>query len=217
MDQFTCQVINQNSLFSGFDAGKVSFRMMSFPRGSIIPSSYMGEAAVGVLIKGRIQVFSISVDGTAANISTLSPGDCFGISTIFTGNGLTTSLEADKDAEVAYITQKEFLELMASNPEYMVNYARLCNEKLQYLTKKIEMLVLPSCRARLAHYLLQNISAGSTVRLAVSKDHLAKTLCVSRASLFRELQVLSRLGFIEIDHKIIHVKNPNALRNLLNE
>lgn len=203
-----------SELFSDCDENRVTYRLQAFDKNDRLPATAEKEAAVGLIVRGRIQVYSLCFDGTAVGISTLGMGECFGISNIFTGEDLSTLLVSDRKTEVAFIPKDCFFALLESTPGMMVRYATICNRKLRYLTEKIEFLTIPSCRIRLIAFLLKN-NQGGVVRLEYSREQLSRILGVSRASLFRELRVLNDSGCITTEKDAISISDPAALRLLL--
>ena len=63
-----------------------------------------------------------------------------------------------------------------------MRYAALCNRKLQFLLRRIELLTMQSCRGRLIAHLLEQQDEKGVVRLAGSREDLARRLGVSRAA-----------------------------------
>lgn len=204
----------QSELFSVCNSDKIIYRLQSFEKGMQLPVSAEEDAAVGLVVRGQVLVYSLGFDGTAVALSTLRAGESFGISNIFTGEDLSTVLVSGTKTVIAYIPKPCFFELLEQTPGMMIRYATVCNRKLRYLTEKIEFLTIPSCRARLAFYLLQN-RAENVVTLDSSKEQLAKALGVSRASLFRELRHLSDAGYLTVSKDTITIQEPASLGQLL--
>lgn len=207
----------RSELFAGCNPEHTVCRVRHFRKGSPVPGRLEGRPAIGVVVQGRVQVYSTCVDGTSVNISTLRPGESFGISNIFSGEEHATVLLCDRSTAVAYITRDRFMELLQADPAITIRYAVLCNRKLQYLTRKIEFLTMPTCRARLCGYLLKNRGEDDQVRLEGSKEQLASVLGVSRASLFRELRHLAEQGYISAQGKVIRIGDVPALELLVEQ
>ncbi|WRS28317.1 Crp/Fnr family transcriptional regulator [Oscillospiraceae bacterium MB08-C2-2] len=211
------QAFEKSQLFCHCVPEQTRFFLRDFAKGSEISGAPEGDPAVGLVITGRVQVYSISADGTSVNLSTLNPGESFGISTIFTEAGLTTRLYGDKKATIAYFPRTEFLRLLEENSQMLLGYAYLCNQKISYLTQKIQFLTMPSCRRRLVVYLLKNQTPQGEVFLDISKERLAKVIGVSRASLFRELRRLSDAGLISAEGKSIQLLALASLEQIVQE
>jgi hypothetical protein len=140
----------RSELFAACDPQRVVCRVQFFAKNSRIAAGLEKEPAVGLIVRGKVLVYSWGLDGKAVGLSTLKLGESFGISNILTGEELTTMLISGGQTAIAYIPKRCFLELLEHTPGMMLRYATLCNQKLRYLTEKIAFLAIPSCRARLA-------------------------------------------------------------------
>ena len=96
-----------------------------------------------------------------------------------------------------------------------MRYAALCNRKLQFLLRRIELLTMQSCRGRLIAHLLERQDEKGVVGLAGSREDLARRLGMSRAALFRELSVLQSMGAVSVDGNSITVEDRPLLEELL--
>ncbi|MBC8536630.1 Crp/Fnr family transcriptional regulator [Feifania hominis] len=200
----------ENELFRRCDPRTLHYTACRFRRGESVPDSLNGLPCVGVVSEGSVEVYSVAGDGGELNVKTLVRGDMFGICNIFARSPLPTALRAGARCEVLYIAKDEFARQLTGSPELFLEYAALLNEKIQFLSLKLELGAASTCRGRLACYLLQ-AAQGDTVRLTGSKQQLASRLGVSRASLFRELAALERQGAIAVRGAEITILNRGAL------
>jgi len=190
------------------------FSLVDYTNGSRVLTSYKQESSIGLVVSGKVNVYSVTADGFKVCLTTHSIGDCFGIAAIFTGDEPNTVLEAQGKTTVAYLSHVNFINMLDSHPYLLKAYTLLLNQKIAFLTQKIEFLTMPSCRARLASFLLKNEVKGS-VNLAMSKEMLAQSIGVSRASLFRELNRLSEGGLISVRGRHITLINEEAIKNII--
>lgn len=204
MKQKIKNALTKSRLLSGCGFEEHLLGLCCFHRGEETSDEYGGVPAIGLIVSGRANVYSISPDGSETILSTLFPGDCFGISNIF-GQELVTQVICPISCEVAYIPKSEIREQLLTNSEFAERYMRLLNSKINFLTTRIAVLTAQSGRAKLAHYLLSHISEDGTVYLSCSKEQLAKSLNMSRAALFREFSLLVKEGIIEMDRDTIKI------------
>lgn len=94
-------------------------------------------------------------------------------------------------------------------------YAALCNRKIQFLLRRIELLTMQSCRGRLIAHLLEQQDEVGVVKITGSREDLARRLGVSRAALFRELSALQSMGTVSVDGNSITVEDRPLLEELL--
>lgn len=206
--------LSKSPLFTGLPVDPALFRTREFAKNQLLPAELDGEAALALIVAGRVQVYS-GTGADAVQLSTLGPGECLGVSTIFSGRELTTVPRCDQRTTAAFLTRGSFLGLLQAHPELFLRYATLCNEKISYLTARIAFLTMPSCRSRLVRYLLQNEDDAHIVRLPTSKERFAKALGTSRASLFRELALLTEQGLVLVEGRCIHILREDLLDAIL--
>ena len=96
-----------------------------------------------------------------------------------------------------------------------LRYAKLCNEKLQFLLRRIELLTMQSCRGRVIAHLLASQDLNGRVMLTGSREDLARQLGVSRAALFRELAALQSTGALRAEGNLLTVLDAPKLEKLL--
>lgn len=208
-------IIDRSPMFSGCGLGEDSFHPRDYRRGQIVSDQQDGRACVGLVAFGAIDVYSVAMDGSEIKLSSLSAGDAFGICNLFATSAMETVLKCRADATVLFVPKDELLAALSTRPEALIRYARLCNEKIQFLIRRIELLTMQSCRGKLLEYLITKQDCAGTVSLAASKEQLAKELGVGRASLFRELSQLQSEGLIRSSGTRIHVLNRHALEQRL--
>lgn len=192
-----------------------SFVLRSCRKGQILSDKPGGRASVGLVAFGAVDVYSVAMDGSEIKLSTLEKGDAFGICNLFAASDLETVLKCREDAMVLFVAKDELIAALACRPEAMLRYARLCNEKIQFLIHRIERLTMQSCRGKLLEYLNAQTDASGMLTLDGPKEQLAKELGVGRASLFRELSQLQSEGLIMSQGNIIFVLDRPALRQQL--
>ena len=91
----------------------------------------------------------------------------------------------------------------------------LCNQKLQFLLRRIELLTMQSCRGRVIAHLLAGQDRNGCVKPTGSREDLARQLGVSRAALFRELAALQSMGVLRSEGNLLTVLDTPALEKLL--
>ncbi len=185
-----------------------------FHAGQIISDRPGGVPAVGLILSGRVDAYSVALDGKDVQLSSLAAGECFGVCNLLAEAELETVLRCAEDSDVLYIPKPVLLRLMRQDVDFALRYAALCNKKLQFLIRRIELLTMQSCRGRVIAYLLER-QADHTVHLTGSREDLARQLGVSRAALFRELSALQGRNAIRAEGSIIHLLDEPLLEDLL--
>lgn len=208
-------VIAQSPIFHDCGLDAASFSPRCYRKGQIVSDMPNGRASVGLVASGGIDVYSIAMDGSEVKLSTLGRGEAFGICNLFAASDLETVLKCREDALVLFIAKDDLIAAIAASPDTLIRYARICNEKIQFLIRRIELLTMQSCRGKLLEYLITQSDTSGMLELTASKEQLAKELGVGRASLFRELSLLQGEGLIKAAGSFIFVLNKPALQERL--
>ena len=219
MRQQRIDEILQRSYFfrdCGIDLVKISYQVLD--KGRLISDRQDGRSHVVLVVKGKIEVYSIAMDGKEVLLSLLKEGDCFGISNLFLADTeLPTVLMCATDAEVLLIPKHLLIEAMKANGELAIRYATVYNEKIQFLLQKIESLTMQSGKCKVAEYLLSHTNERDIAVLEHSKEHLASALGISRASLFRELSYFQNEDIISQEREGIRINNRSRLEAILHQ
>ncbi len=187
----------------------------SYPKGQEVGDSD-GSASLAVFVEeGELDVFSVALDGTKILVSTLSKGEVFGISNLFEQQELRTLLQCRTTCVLLSLPKEELRTAILKSPLAMVEYAKLCNRKIQFLIQRIEQLSLTSARLKVADYLLGNTTVEQPEVPLVSKAALTLPLGISRASLFRELSALEKMGAVYSNGSTVRVINRKILESIL--
>ncbi len=200
------EALKSSELFKGADISRASGRFIKdFKRGEEISEVQNGFDCVGVILSGSA---SVSSSETGA-VSISRVGTEFGICNIFVSDKMPTKLYARVHTKVLFIPKDEFASLLSSDNALMYRYVKLCNEKMVYLAKKLRLISVVGSVPRLACWVEMN-SIGNEAKI-VSKDELARQLCISRASLFRAISDLEKQNVIDALSDKIIVKDKEKL------
>ena len=205
----------QSPLLAGVSLPAEQARVQSFPAGHILSDRPGGVPSVGLILSGRVEVYSVALDGKDVQLSTLPAGECFGVCNLLAGAELETVLRCGEETEVLYIPKPVLLACMERDAGLSLRYAELCNQKLQFLLRRIELLTMQSCRGRVIAHLLAGQDRNGCVKPTGSREDLARQLGVSRAALFRELAALQSMGVLRSEGNLLTVLDTPALEKLL--
>ena len=186
-----------------------------FRAGQIISDKPSGVSSVGMIVSGRVEVYSVALDGKDVQLNALTAGECFGVCNLMASAELETVLRCGEETEVLYIPKAVLLSCMEQDAGLAMRYAALCNRKLQFLLRRIELLTMQSCRGRVIAHLLAGQDRNGCVKPTGSREDLARQLGVSRAALFRELAALQSMGVLRSEGNLLTVLDTPALEKLL--
>lgn len=205
------KLLQSSGLFAEVDCSCLSCTFASFRKGQMIDA----ENCVKVIVKGRVDVYSMAVDGTEIQLNTLAEGNICGISNIFSACRVNTILKCSQNTSLILISKENLKRLFQSSPVFAARYAAFCNDRIQFLLSRIETLTIQSAKVKLSEFLYKESETSHEIRLQFSKEQLAKALGISRAALFRELADMQTRQLIKVDHMIITILNREGVKRQL--
>lgn len=180
-----------------------------FGSGECIYASGQGNIALGIILRGKAEVFSADPTKDVL-LRTISTGDMVGVSKLFDNDAtFNTRVYAKGGARVLFISEEALGQLLENDKTVMYNYIRFMADRIRFLNEKIMYYTAGSTERRLALYLTS--FGRKTIRLPISMTDLAGTLDVGRASLYRAFDKLSDDGYIIRSDKIIVIVNREEL------
>ena len=183
--------------------------------GQIVSDRPAGITSVGLVVEGIVDVYSVALDGRDVQLNALEAGDCFGICNLLALAEMETVLRCRTDTTLIFIPKQTLVSVMEKDPAFALRYAALCNRKIQFLIRRIEMLTIQSCRGKVIGYLLSQQDKAGRVIPDCSREDLARRLDVSRAALFRELAFLQSQGLLTLADREIVIVDQAGLEHIL--
>lgn len=190
-----------------------------FQRGEMLFSE--GDSCTGLFLValGKIRIFKLSPAGREQVLAVEGPGSSFAELPVFDGGNYPASASALEDAEVLFISRKDFQNFCREHPEVALKVIAVVGSRLRRLVGIIEDLSFTTVRHRLIALLLRSARASGTaskegVRVELTKTHqdLAAELGTVRELVSRNLSRLQAEGYLEVDGRIIIVKNLAGLK-----
>ncbi|MGH9738130.1 MAG: Crp/Fnr family transcriptional regulator [Candidatus Acidiferrales bacterium] len=191
-----------------------------FRRGELLFNE--GDPCSGLFLvaSGKVRIFKLSPAGREQVLAVEGPGSSFAELPVFDGGKYPASASALEDAEVLFISRKDFQNYCREHPEVTLKVLAVVGVRLRRLVGIIEDLSFTTVRQRLISVLLRlaQESGSSTtegVRVELTKSHqeLAAELGTVRELVSRNLGRLQAEGFLEVDGRIILIKDLPGLKN----
>ena len=177
---------NREEIFSSFVTG-------SFKKAEPIYTQYNFIKSLGVILEGEAAVYNES----GAILNVLKPGNCFGAAALFSpAEEYVTSIVAKKQSLILFISGSELKELFLKYPQTALSYISFLSGRIQFLNRKIDSFTSPSIGNAVWNWLLSQANDSGEVQIAMGYAALARSLSVSRASLYRALTELQNEGKI---------------------
>ena len=180
-----------------------------------------GDPCSGLFLvaSGKVRIFKMSPSGREQVLSVETPGSSFAELPVFDGGKYPASASALEDADVLFISRRDFQNFCREHPEVALKVLAVVGSRLRRLVGIIEDLSFTTVRQRLISVLLRlteesGTAAKNGVRLELTKSHqdLAAELGTVRELVSRNLSRLQAEGFLDVDGRTIVIKDLAALR-----
>ena len=192
---------------------------MHFGRGETLFSEGDQCRGLFVVALGRIRIFKLSPSGREQVLAVEGPGSSFAELPVFDGGMYPASASVLEDAEVLFISRKDFQNYCREHPEVALKVLAVIGSRLRRLVSIIEDLSFTTVRQRLISLLLRLAQGGGaatkqSVRVELTTTHqdLAAELGTVRELVSRNLSRLQAEGFLEVDGRTIIVKDLRGLK-----
>ena len=143
--------------------------------------------SIGIIINGKIDIVSYSLQGKELLINSLKAGEIFGNNLIFSSLPIFKGdVIAKEKCVVAFINKENLVYLLQNNAEFLDLYLQAQSDKAKLLTARIQLLSFPNAEERLFYYASKNHNVIEFKNVTT----LAATLGVQRETLSRLLTSL---------------------------
>lgn len=189
-----------------------------FDAGEYIPPE-LRACAYGIVISGSVRIFAKDNGDNSFLMNVVSEREVFDISSL-TGDTERVPLSVIKTAGkccIIFVPTCPISDLMKNYPEIAANCFRFFCGRIEFLNKKIRAISCGTSERKLANFLLNEFCCENGRLLVRIKScvELASKLNVSRASLYRALDTLSEEGIISRERKLIIIKDPARLQEII--
>ena len=183
-----------------------------------------GEPCHGlhIIATGKVRIFKTSLSGREQVLAINTPGESVAELPVFDGGPYPASAIAIEDAEIAFISRRDFQAYCMEHPAVALKVLATVGGRLRRLVGIIEELSFTTIRQRLITALLRlaesegkQTANGIEFQLPASHQELANQLGTVRELISRNLMRLQAEGMLEVDARRIVVTDVKGLRALL--
>ena len=213
------QILRQTPLFTGLSDAEmaalaVHVTRQRFDRGELLFNE--GDRCQGLYLvaNGKIRIFKLSPSGREQILAVEGPGSSFAELPVFDGGMYPASASALEDAEVLFISRKDFHGLCLQHPEVGLKVIAVVGARLRRLVGIIEELSFTTVRQRLIAALLRlartdgkRSKEGVVIEMPKSHQDLAAELGTVRELISRNLGRLEAEGYLDVEGRKIIVKD----------
>ncbi len=167
--------------------------------------------------KGKIKVFKLSFEGKEQILHIYGPGHTFGEVPVFAGKNFPASSMALEKSQIIFLPRNKFVDLISQSPGLALNLLADLSKRLRDFTVQIENLSLKEVPARLAAYILTLSTEQENqtrVTLPISKAQLSNLIGTTPETVSRIFKKMMDASYIEVQTKIIIIKDYDGLVEL---
>ncbi|WP_035564599.1 response regulator [Hymenobacter sp. IS2118] len=162
---------------------------------------------------GRVKTVKITDGGKELITGLYGPGEFFGYLALLDHTPHTDSAVAVDDAELVYIPQDDFTQLLLRNTAVGQQFIRLLAGRVRERETQLLAMAYSSIRRRVADVLLRlHEQAGAEGSIQLARDDMAAMVGTAPESLIRTLSEFKADGLVELMPKCIRVLEPEKLR-----
>mgnify|MGYP000000285870 FL=1 len=194
--------------------GAYKFHFLKYPADELIFRAGEQCGDIAFVISGSVRLVisddsrRLTVEQTLTGPDVISPDFVYGRVTAYPGDVVA----ATESASILRIAKADFIEILRSDPIYLLNYVNLLSMDAQKGIKGIMALGTGELAERIAFWICTLTQARSTdIRLHVSRRDLASMFGVQRTSLNATLNRLAADGVISFTDDTITVADRRPL------
>ena len=167
------------------------------------------------LKKGKVRSFIQSEDGAERALNVYGPGSLFGEASFFDELPRVSSAVALTSCEIVAIDRELVTEEIEKDPELALAMMKYLARTVRLLSTQLDQMAFRPAQWRVARYLLSLADGDDS--LQCSQDDIADSVSVSRVTVSRILNDLSRRGLVELGYRRIQILNRPGLEWLCRE
>ena len=189
--------------------------VLEMPRGTRILGR--GEHLNGLysVFEGRLKLYMLSCNGDERVLRVLQPGDSFGEAIMFNEIPSPVFVETLSPVSLGFFPREVVTKVLAADAGFMMSMLRGMSAMMRELIHDLDTCCLQNALQRTVSYLLREADSGPApnieVRLPAAKAVVASMLNISAETFSRELHRLQNDGLIEIDRRIIYLRDREGL------
>ncbi len=216
-------VLGKTGLFSGLSPAELQMLASRtvrklFSAGELLFSEGEPCSGLHIIASGKVRIFKTSMNGREQVLALNTGGETVAELPVFDGGPYPASAVAAEDAEIAFISRRDFNAFCLEHPEVALKVLSVVGARLRRLVGIIEELSFTTIRQRLISALVKlaqtegkRTDRGIEFLLPATHQELANQLGTVRELISRNLMRLQAEGLLDVDARQIVVKDLKGL------
>ena len=198
---------------------EINYKVINSEKNEYIFDNFLDSNYIGLILSGTVNIEKVLPSGKSVFMYSKKKGDIFGEVAAFSKSKQYPCNVISYTKSLLVIFHKsDFFKLLALNSDILDNILELVCNKTFFLNKRISTLSFTSAREKIVHSILNDffISEDFLIKIPFTKQCWANILNISRASLYRELNILCDEGLISFcKTNIIKIINIHKLEKII--
>ncbi len=194
-------------------------RRARYPAGRIIFQKGDPGESLMVVLEGRVKISSISAEGREAVLNFIEPCQSFGEIALLDGKPRSADATAVGACELFVLRRDDVMAFIERHPGIALRIIGMLCAKLRRTTEMIEDQLLLQMEPRIAKALLRlareygrRCAEGVRIEMRLSQRELGGIVGLARENVNRQLAAWRNRNLIAIDHGMMIIRDPEALR-----
>jgi len=193
-------------------------KTVNFKKGRTIMMAGDRFEAVGIVLRGQVQIAKEDIAGNRTILATIIPTDVFGEAICCAGlEASPVSVVAAEDSSILFLNFARILRVCSKTCEFharlIENMLKVIARKNIFLQNRMDIMSNKSVREKVQTYLESFIPMqGTEITIPLNRQQMAEYLCVERSALSHELMRMKKDGLIDY-----RKNNFKLLKNFLSQ
>jgi len=178
-----------------------------------------GEPTSGLWVveEGRVKIFRLSPDGREHILLLVGPGESFNDIPALDGGPNPANAVALSEVTAWTLPSDVLLAELRADPDLALVVIGILSQRMRGLVQQIEDLALYSVTARLARFLLKQMTDTSLSGPGVTRATIAAHLATTPETVSRALRTLEEIGALRFDRQRIVIVREDLLHSVAME
>jgi CRP-like cAMP-binding protein len=215
------EILAKSFLFRGLDIKTVSHiikeispQQKTYKRNDLIYPSPNDKEAVGFVIQGKCEIRKPRSDSGKTVINILSPGDSFGILSVFSDEEFPTEIYASVNCSILFFSKEQIISFVNNYSQISTNIITFLADRVNFLNRKIATFSAKSVESKLAAFILDECERQSSDTITFNAKKTSEEIGAGRASVYRALASLQDSGLIIFTNKQTTIINKTDLERI---
>ncbi len=171
-----------------------------------------------VVLDGQLKIYMLSCDGAERVLKVAQAGDSFGEAFMFMQIPSLVYVDTLTECDLAFLPSEVIASALRADPDFVFGMLRNMSAIMTMLLSDLETACMQNALQRTVNYLLRESEKTPAPHIGLTlpapKAVVASTLNLSAETFSRELHQLQNHGYIEIERRVIRLRNRQGLREL---